>query len=182
MNYKGNKRILDMAVSKLYKELDTKNATYNDTEKDFAELTGEVKWLNWVGEFGKELRIHTKDIKKQRKWLEGLVSKIVVKSIWGKDREKKDIQIGHAFDIHFKMKIVNDKLSYKTKDKAKGYNLVEGEKVLGTNIIENISFRKGTNPLKKRAVKSLELLENPPITLINNSVTVEYNKTENNFF
>jgi site-specific DNA recombinase len=170
---KGNKRILDMAVSKLYKELDTKNATYNDTEKDFAELTGEVKWLNWVGEFGKELRIHTKDIKKQRKWLEGLVSKIVVKSIWGKDREKKDIQIGHAFDIHFKMKIVNDKLSYKTKDKAKGYNLVEGEKVLGTNIIENISFRKGTNPLKKRAVKSLELLENPPITLINNSVTVE---------
>lgn len=89
MNYKGNKRILDMAVSKLYKELDTKNATYNDTEKDFAELTGEVKWLNWVGEFGKELRIHTKDIKKQRKWLEGLVSKIVVKSIWGKDREKK---------------------------------------------------------------------------------------------
>ena len=170
---KGNKRIFDIALSKLYKELDSKNATYGKTEKEFAELTGEVKWLNWVGEFGKELRIHTKDIKKQRKWLEGLVSKIVVKSIWGKDREKKDVQIGHAFDIHFKMKIVNDKLSYKTKDKAKGYNLVEGEKVLGTNIIENISFRKGTNPLKKRAVKSLELLENPPIRNLNNSITVE---------
>ncbi len=47
------------------------------------------------------------------------------------------------------MKIVNDELSYKTNDKTKGYNLIEGEKVLGTNIIENTSFRKGANPLKK---------------------------------
>ena len=71
------------------------------------------------------------------------------------------------------MKIVNNKLSYKTKDKAKGYNLLKGEKVLGTNIIENISFRKGTNPLKKRQVKSLDYLESPPIRILNNSVTVE---------
>ena len=74
----------------------------------FVDLIGEVKWLNWVGEFSKELRIHTKDIQKQRKWLEGLVSKIVVKSGWGKNREKKGVQIGHTFYIHFKMKIVND--------------------------------------------------------------------------
>ena len=71
------------------------------------------------------------------------------------------------------MKIVNNKLSYKTKDKAKGSNLLEGEKVLGTNIIENISFRKGTNPLKKRQTQSLDLLESYPIRIINNSVTVE---------
>jgi hypothetical protein len=71
------------------------------------------------------------------------------------------------------MKIVNNKLSYKTKDKAKGNNLLEGEKVLGTNIIENISFRKGTNALKKRQAQSLDLLESYPIRIINNSVTVE---------
>jgi len=49
------------------------------------------------------------------------------------------------------IKIVNNKLSYKTKDRAKAkvYNSVEEKKVLGKNIIENISFRKGTNPLKK---------------------------------
>ena len=158
---RGNKRILDITITKLYKELDNKNCIYGNTEQEYAELTGEMKWLDWLGEFGKELRIHTKDTKKQREWLLGLVSKIVVKSIWGKDRDKKDVQIGHSFDIHFKMRIVNDELSYKSNNKTKGYNLSEGEKVLGTN------------PLKKRQIKSLDLLENPPIRNINNSVTVE---------
>jgi len=49
----------------------------------------------------------------------------------------------------------------------------EGEKVLGTNMVENITFRKGTNPLKKRHYKGLDLLENPPITILKQSVTVE---------
>ena len=170
---KGNKRILDIAISKLYKELDNKNDIYKLTEEQFAELSGEIKWVEWLGEFGRELRIHTKDIKKQRKWLQGLVSKVVVKSVWGKNRDNKDVQIAHKFDIHFNMKIVNDELSYKGNEKSNGYNVFEGEKVLGTNMVENITFRKGTNPLKKRHYRGLDLLENPPIRNLNNSVTVE---------
>ena len=77
------------------------------------------------------------------------------------------------FDVHFKMKIVKDELSHKGNKKSNGYNVVEGEKVLGTNMVENITFRKGTNPLKKRQHKSLNLLGNPPIRTLNNSVTVE---------
>ena len=170
---KGNKRILDMTVNKLYKELENKNILYANTENEFSELNGEMKWLDWLSEFGKELRIHTKDIKKQKQWLQGLVSKVVVKSVWGKNRDKKDVQIGHCFDVHFKMRIVNDELSYKTNDKTKGYVIREGENKLETNIVENITFRKGNNPLKKRAIKSLDYLEFPPITVLNNSVTVE---------
>ena len=49
----------------------------------------------------------------------------------------------------------------------------KGEKLLETDIVENITFRKGTNPLKKRHYKGLDLLENPPIRNLNNSVTVE---------
>ena len=90
-----------------------------------------------------------------------------------KNRDKKDVQIGHCFDVHFKMRIVNDELSYKTNDKTKGYVIREGENKLETNIVENITFRKGNNPLKKRAIKSLDYLEFPPITVLNNSVTVE---------
>ena len=75
--------------------------------------------------------------------------------------------------MHFKMKIVNDELSYKSNKKSNGYNVVEGEKLLETDIVENITFRKGTNPLKKRHYKGLDLLENPPIRNLNNSVTVE---------
>jgi len=170
---KGNKRILDKTVSELYKVLDAKNETYAKVEEEFSELSGEMKWIDWLGEFGKELRIHTKDIKKQKEWLLGLVSKIVVKSVWSKNRENKDVQIGHVFDIHFKMKIVNDEMSYKVKDKTKGYNIVNGENVLNTDIVENITFRKGTNPLKKRHYDSLDLLTNPPIRTLTHSVTVE---------
>ena len=162
-----------MTVNKLYKELENKNILYANTENEFSELNGEMKWLDWLSEFGKELRIHTKDIKKQRKWLEGLVSKIIVKSVWGKNRDNKDVQIGHCFDVHFKMRIVNDELSYKSNDKSKGYVIREGENKLETNIVENITFRKGTNPLKKRTIKSLDYLEFPPIRILNNSVTVE---------
>ena len=170
---KGNKRILDITINKLYEELESKNNLYSEVENEFSELTGEMKWIDWLGEFGKELRIHTKDINKQKEWLLGLVSKIVVKSVWSKNRENKDVQIGHVFDIHFKMKIVNDEISYKGKDKTKGYNIVNGENMLKTDIIENITFRKGANPLKKRHYDSLDLLTNPPIRTLTHSVTVE---------
>lgn len=51
--------------------------------------------------------------------------------------------------------------------------MVNGKMILEANMVENITFRKGTNPLKKRYYKGLDLLENPPIRTLNNSVTVE---------
>lgn len=39
-----------------------------------------------------------------------MVDKIVVLSEVGLDRNKKEVQVGHSFNIKFKMKIVNDKL------------------------------------------------------------------------
>ena len=46
----------------------------------------------------------------------------------GKDRNKKTVQIGHKFDINFKLNLVDDYIKYKDeKKKSKGYNVVEGE-------------------------------------------------------
>tara|TARA_B100001146_G_scaffold188037_1_gene172063 strand:+ start:207 stop:509 length:303 start_codon:yes stop_codon:yes gene_type:complete len=53
------------------------------------------------------------------------------------------------------------------------FKVIEGEKLLETDVVENITFRKGTNPLKKRCYKGLDLLENPPIRILKQSVTVE---------
>ena len=53
------------------------------------------------------------------------------------------------------------------------FKVIEGEKLLETDVVENITFRKGTNPLKKRCYKGLDLLENPPITILKQYVTVE---------
>ena len=170
---KGNKRILDITINKLYEELESKNNLYATVENEFSELTGEMKWLDWLGEFSKELRIHTKDIKKQREWLDGLVSKIIVKSVWGKNRDGKDIQNGHSFDVHFKMKIVNDELSYKGNKKSTGYNVIEGDKIFRTELIEGITSRKGKKLSKKKMERVLKTLEEQRITVLTDSVTVE---------
>ena len=53
------------------------------------------------------------------------------------------------------------------------FKVIEGEKLLETDVVENITFRKGTNPLKKRCYKGVDLLDNPPITILKKSVTVE---------
>ena len=162
---KGNKRILDITINKLYKELDGKNEMYKETELELEELSGELNWLNWLGEFGKELRIHTKNEKKQHEWLKGLVSKIVVKPVWGKDRDKKDVQIAHTFDIHFKMKIVNDELSYKSNKKSNGYNVIEGSKILKTELLEGITSRQGKTISKKKMERMLISLQEQRVTV-----------------
>ena len=55
------------------------------------------------------------------------------------------------------MKIVNDNIIWNDEsDKGKGYNV-----------------KDGTNHLKKRRYRGLDLLENPPIRNLNNSVTVQ---------
>ena len=63
-------------------------AVISKTNKDRAlGGSGEMKQLDWLEKVGKELRIHTKDIKEKRQWVEGLMSKIVVKPVWAKKRQ-----------------------------------------------------------------------------------------------
>ena len=55
----------------------------------------------------------------------------------GKDRNKKTVQIGHKFDINFKLNLVDDYIKYKDeKKKSKGYNVVEGRNVLKTRNLD----------------------------------------------
>ena len=102
-----------------------------------------------------------------------MVSKIIVKSVWGKNRDGKDIQNGHSFDVHFKMKIVNDELSYKGNKKSTGYNVIEGDKIFRTELIEGITSRKGKKLSKKKMERVLKTLEEQRITVLTDSVTVE---------
>ena len=61
---------------------------------------------------------------------------------------KKGVQIGHSFDIHFKLRVVNDKLIYEDEsNKKKGYELEEGkDKMLSTCF----KLRKSRGSVKKR--------------------------------
>ena len=48
------------------------------------------------------------------------------------------------------MKIVNDELSYKSYKKSSGYNVIEGDKILITNLVEGITSRQGKKLSKKK--------------------------------
>ena len=42
----------------------------------------------------------------------------------GLNRNEKEVQVGHSFNIRFKMKVVNDNIEHLDEsDKRKGYNL-----------------------------------------------------------
>ncbi len=42
--------------------------------------------------------------------------------------------------------------------------MFEGEKALGTNMVENITFRKGINPLKKKTLQRIRFTGESPNT------------------
>jgi len=84
------------------------------------------------------------------------------------------VQVGHIFDVHFIMRIVNDELSYKGNKKSNGYNVIEGEKILKTEFIEGITSRQGKKLSKKKMERLLKIMEEKRVTVINNSVTVQW--------
>ena len=50
----------------------------------------------------------------------------------GRDRNEKEVQTGHSFDIHFNMRVVNDELVYEDESKKSlGYESFQ-------NVIKNI--------------------------------------------
>lgn len=83
--------------------------------------------MDWLGKFRESLEVKTSNEKKTRDFLHGLVKQIVVHPEYGTDRDGKEVQQGQTLDIHFKMKIVSDKLRYKDiNQKSLGYDLIGG--------------------------------------------------------
>ena len=69
----------------------------------------------------------------------------------GLNRDEKEVQTGHSFDIKFKMNIVNDKLEWNDEsDKIKGYNLYDGKKSYKTGYVHEVTARAGRVWSKKK--------------------------------
>ena len=133
------------------RRLEKQQQEYELVGDELNKLDSELVWLDWVAKFSESLNEKTSSYKKQQEYLKGVVDKIVVKSVFGENRDGKQIQIGHAFDIHYKRKIVNDKLKYNDdRNKRKGYKVFEGKNVLNTSLLENVTSKRGRVWVKKR--------------------------------
>ena len=122
-----DKRVVEKVLSLLDDEKNTLEREYQKTFQDIEDLDSRKEWLDWLGRFGKSLEVKTSNEKNTRDFLNGLVKQIVVHPEYRKDRDGEEVQVGQTFDIHFKMKIVSDKLRYKDiNEKSLGYDLIEG--------------------------------------------------------
>ena len=113
--------------------------------KEIDELDRQKDWVDWLSKYSKDISKQFNKVSTEL--LEGVVSKIVVHPTYGKNREGVDKQIGHKFDVYFKLPIVNDSILYKDdNDKRKGYELVNGVKSIKEN---ELPLNLGGRPKKK---------------------------------
>ena len=108
--------------------------------------------MDWLGQYGDFLKQKTSTEKKTKEWLSGLIQKIVVTPVYGMDRDgKKEVQKGHTFTIIFKMKIVDDRLTYLDEgNKGLGYELTFGKQRKKSSVVD---FMTGRGKNKKKRIK-----------------------------
>jgi hypothetical protein len=76
------------------------------------------------------------------------LTKIIVIPCYAENREGKNTHQGHKLKMHFRLPIVKDGLEYEDpNNKSKGYNLINGKRVLNT---DEIPFHKGGRPQTKK--------------------------------
>lgn len=60
--------------------LEETKSVYEETEQEIQGLSEKIQWVNWMEKFSKILKIDNLNEEKQHEFLQGLLSKIVVKS------------------------------------------------------------------------------------------------------
>jgi hypothetical protein len=151
---KRDRSLLDKIISRYHEELDLKKSEYTISEKDLDDLDKEKSWLDWVGQYGEKLEFDFSDEKKQKDFLNGVLDKITVRSSFGKNRDGQRTQVGHSFDIRFKLKIVNDGITWNDpKNKSKGYEVNEGRNLLKSPILTDLNPRGRKSKVKKKELK-----------------------------
>lgn len=114
--------------------------------KQIDELDQQKDWIDWVSKYSKDISKQFSKVSEDL--LNGVVSKIVVHPTFGKNREGIEKQVGHKFDVYFKLPIVGDSIIYKDEnDKRKGYELVNGVKSIKDN---ELPLNVGGRPKKKQ--------------------------------
>jgi len=132
----------------LYERKDALEISYIEVFQEIENLDERETWLDWLGKYGDDLQLKTSTETKKRDFLEGLINRITVNVVNGEDRDEKKVQIGEKFNIHFKMKIVDD--DYRVLDrttKPQTYEIIEGKQRKTTPLMD-VSVGSG-RPKKK---------------------------------
>ena len=149
---KRSESVVAKILGRYEEELERQNLEYRNVETELDKLHEDLVWVDWVEKFSDDLEMNMKSLDKKRDFLKGLLSKIVVHSVHGENRDGKQIQIGHKLELKFKLKIVGDDLIWNDlKDKRKGYKIREGKSHLMKDDVDSITMKLGRKGAKKKA-------------------------------
>jgi hypothetical protein len=139
--YQQIKRTLDTEFEELKKKKDVIIDQIDD-------LDNQKDWVDWLGEYGDDLKEKFKKL--DTKLLEGLIKEIVVKPTFSKNRDGVVKQVGHRFNIKFKLPIINDQLNYLDPNKkSKGYTIENGKRSGDIGTLEVLKPGRKKKPKKK---------------------------------
>ena len=141
---KDDATILTKVHAKYVDMLEETKSVYEDTEQQIQGLSEEIQWVNWMEKYSKSLKIDNLNEEKQQEFLQGLLSKIVVKSEYGYGRDKtKKVQRGHTLEFHYKLKIVEDDFQWTDKSSTpwKG-EVIDGKKTEKSEKMRFVASRK----------------------------------------
>ena len=172
--------LCDKMISDLENELVKLEDEKSFSEQEIHDLDNMSEWINWIEKYGEDITNKLSDKQKTKEMVEELIDKITVSEVIGVDRDEKNIQIGHRFEILFKLPIVNDKLIYKDENnKSKGYDVRSGRRVSKTTTFKGFT-KHGVNKVgyeRKKKIRKLRKhnMLRPKNTMFKrkHSVTVE---------
>jgi hypothetical protein len=82
--------------------------------------------LDWVSKFGDDIETKVSTDASKQEYLSGLLGKIVVHSVSGKNRDGETKQIGRKLELQFKISIVDDKFEWADKSTSRWESKVSG--------------------------------------------------------
>ena len=169
-------------LKNLNEELETLKSELKKTELEIDDLSEEKVWLNWLEKYGDYLNTKIEDkTDEQKRWLKGVIENIVVYPDFGNDRSGELTQIGHKFEVVFKMNVVKDKLIYNdSNNKSLGYTIQKGRKKLTTETVELKNYRGKKKLLNKNVGvgvtlgRQSNLCYDSGVILIDDQISNEY--------
>ena len=132
MTKKTDEKLYIQIKKNLDSEMENLESTKSRHIGEIDQLDNQKDWVDWVSKFGNKIKGDFQKVSTEL--LEGIIENILVYPINGKDRDNNPKQIGHKLVINFKLPIVRDSIRYKdSKNKSKGYTLINGKKELTLN-------------------------------------------------
>jgi len=119
---------------------------YDYFKQQIDDLDSQKYWVDWVGKYSENIVSLKSSFDKKKEFLSGVLDSIVISGVNGKNREEKNIQIGHNVELNFKLKIVGDEFIKKLGKDGQSYIVKEGK----SSDTINIELNRKVSPKKKR--------------------------------